>query len=184
MTDPHKYLKFEESQLVRLAKAGDDLAFEALIIKRQSLVRNFMLHLCNDQTLADDLAQQVFLQAWRSIKKIKEVHAYGGWLKTIAVNVWRQYGRDHASKEQKIDAIEDLASVPEDSRHENHGESLDLDKCLQFVPEDIRLCIVLSFEWGMSHSEISSATSLPLGTVKSNIKRGLATLEQHLASYR
>jgi RNA polymerase sigma-70 factor (ECF subfamily) len=63
------------------------------------------------------------------------------------------------------------------------GESLDLDRALVHLAPDERLCIVLAYSEGMSHSEITNATGLPLGTVKSHIKRGSERLRTLLNAY-
>ena len=63
------------------------------------------------------------------------------------------------------------------------GESVDLDRALASLAPDERLCIVLAYSEGMSHSEITAAIGLPLGTVKSHIKRGGERLRALLNAY-
>jgi RNA polymerase sigma-70 factor (ECF subfamily) len=63
------------------------------------------------------------------------------------------------------------------------GEHLDLDRALARLPPDVRLCIVLGYGERMSHGEISEATGMPLGTVKSHIARGAARLREMLEAY-
>lgn len=177
MSIPPKYLHFEEGQLVRLAQVGDDLAFEALVRLRQSLVRNFMRRLCNNVTLADDLAQLVFLSAWRAIGKLNDHRRYGAWLKAIAVNTWKQHLRQSANTELQLNN-EALEASQQEYINENHGQKLDLDRSLQLLLPDARLCIILSFEWGMSHQEICEHTNLALGTVKSHLRRSMDVLQK------
>ena len=61
---------------------------------------------------------------------------------------------------------------------------MDLDLALSTLPTAVRLCIVLSYQEGMTHSEIARITDTPLGTVKSHIKRGSQRLQQILSPYR
>jgi RNA polymerase sigma-70 factor (ECF subfamily) len=63
------------------------------------------------------------------------------------------------------------------------GTQLDLDRALARLPVDERLCIVLAYSEGMSHSEISESTGMPLGTVKSHIRRGSQELRVLLRAY-
>ncbi len=60
---------------------------------------------------------------------------------------------------------------------------MDLDRALAGLAHDERLCVVLAYSEGMSHSEVSAATQLPLGTVKSHIKRGSERLRAQLNAY-
>ena len=59
-----------------------------------------------------------------------------------------------------------------------------LDRALAALPETARLCVVLSYQEGLSHGEIAEATGLPLGTVKSHVRRGAQRLQETLAAYR
>lgn len=168
-----------ESVVVALAIAGDDLAFTEIVRRRQRLLRNFMRRLCGDSVLADDLAQHAFLQAWRSIRQLKSPAAFGGWFKKVAVNVWLQYARKQSSRLDDID----VEAEHDAYYREDHANTIDLDSTLRQLPEIMRLCVVLAYHDGMSHSEIAEATGLPLGTVKSHVARGTARLQVLLADY-
>jgi RNA polymerase sigma-70 factor (ECF subfamily) len=82
-----------EALIVSFARVGDRHAFTELVRRRQSLVRNMMRRLCGDPTLADDLAQQVFMKVWLSIRKLRQADAFGGWLKRVVISVWLQHQR-------------------------------------------------------------------------------------------
>jgi len=62
-------------------------------------------------------------------------------------------------------------------------EQLDLDRALAQLTRTERLCVVLAYNEGMSHGEISAATALPLGTVKSHVRRGSQRLRVLLSAY-
>jgi len=168
-----------EALIVGLARTGDRNAFAELVRRRQSWIRNLMRRCCNDATLSDDLAQQVFLNAWRSIRSLKQPQAFAGWLKRLAVNVWLQYLRKndalrHAEEIEDTDYAEDSAK----------GVDMDLDSALAELSPQVRLCVVLSYQAGMSHPEIAESMNLPLGTVKSHINRGTKRLKLLLSAYR
>jgi RNA polymerase sigma-70 factor (ECF subfamily) len=74
--------------VVALAMSGDDGAFGELVRRRQKRVRDLLRRLCGNHALADDLAQQTFVQAWRGIRALRDPGAFGGWLKRVAVNAW------------------------------------------------------------------------------------------------
>ena len=93
MPESLDYTSGPEALVVGLARTGDKHAFAALVRRRQSWVRNLMRRCCGDIHLADDLAQQVFLQAWRKISQLRQADGFGPWLKRLAISVWLQHAR-------------------------------------------------------------------------------------------
>ncbi len=168
-----------EAAVVALAMSGDAAAFCELVRRRQSWLRNLLRRLCRDPTLADDLAQQVFLQAWRSLPGLRSVAAFGPWLRRLALNAWLAHLRA-APPAITID-VEDLACAAVIAPG---PERLDLDRALALLAHDERLCVVLAYSEGLSHGEISAATNLPLGTVKSHVRRGAERLRALLHAYQ
>lgn len=167
-----------EAMLVSLARSGDRSAFEELVRRRQSQVRNLMRRFCNDNALADDLAQQVLMKVWLNIRKLRKVGAFNGWLKKLAVNVWLHYLR-------KNDALRGAGEYDgtTDAQHETPAVGMDLDRALARLPTTVRTCVVLSYNEGMSHREIAQLTEMPLGTVKTHIRNGAQQLQQILSAY-
>ncbi len=166
-----------EVTVVALACTGDQLAFAELVRRRQSNLRNLLRRLSRDVSLADDLAQETFLQAWRQLHKLQSVGAFGGWLRQIALNTWLQ----HARRSESFFNLDNLIDEPAIAT--SHAVRLDLDSALSQLPAPVRACIVLSYHEGMSHGEIATSTQLPLGTVKSHITRGTTRLRELLAAY-
>jgi RNA polymerase sigma factor (sigma-70 family) len=166
-----------EDSIVYLAIHGDDVAYGELVRRRQSWLRNLLLRLCRDGTLADELAQQTFITGWRSIRQLQSRAALGAWLRRLAINGWLQ----HVRRSKPEDPL------PEDLRAETpvtHLEQrLDLDAALAQLDEASRLCVVLAYHEGMSHAEIAESIAMPLGTVKSHIARGSARLRELLMDY-
>ncbi len=132
-----------------------------------------------DATLADDLAQQVFLQAWRTIHTLQKPSRFAPWLKRLAINTWLQHVR-------KNDPLQNAHEHDESQRaqHDTPGVAMDLDSALATLPNPVRVCIVLSYHERMTHGEIAEFTGLPLGTVKSHIHRGTGRLQGLLSAYK
>jgi RNA polymerase sigma factor (sigma-70 family) len=172
------YPECPEAFIVSLARTGDRSAFAELVRRRQSQVRNLMRRCCNDATLADDLAQQVFFKVWLSIRTLKQPKAFPAWLKRLAINVWLQ----HLRKKDALRHSDELGGI-ENAHHDANDMGLDLDGALATLPTPVRLCVVLSYNEGMSHAEIAEITNLPLGTVKSHIRRGAEQLKEMLSAY-
>ncbi len=164
--------------IIALACAGDSRAFAEVVRRRHTRVRKFMYHLCRRSALGDDLAQQVFLTAWRSVHQLRSAAAFDGWLKRIMVTTWLEEVRRQKisyASEQETDASAGYA--------ETTAERIDLDAALARLPQDVRLCLVLAYNDGMSHPEIAALTGFPLGTVKSHISRGAARVREMLVDY-
>lgn len=165
-----------ESALVVLARSGDDSAFGELVQRRQASIRGLLRRWSGDAALADDLAQDTFVHAWKDLGKLRSPGAFGGWLRQIALHTWLQYAR-----RAKIPMDESF--VEEDIRDDvmpNPGAAIDLDRALTALRPPERLCLVLNLSEGMSHGEIADATGFALGTVKSHITRGTAKLRRLL----
>lgn len=175
---PGYYAEGPEALVVSLAARGDRDAFTELVRRRQPWVRNLMRRFSGDPVLADDLAQRVFLKAWRSIRRLKQPERFGAWIKRIAINEWIDQQRKHG---QPFDAEFDDKTVP--APKTSTSEAIDLDAALATLPDPVRLCVVLSYHERLSHTEISELTGLPAGTVKSHIRRGSYKLRELLSAY-
>ena len=175
---PGYYAEGPEALVVSLASKGDQHAFAEIVRRRQPWIRTLMRRCCGDPHLADDLSQQVFMQAWRRIRQLKEVDKFGGWLKQLAINEWLQYKRKSdalmgAEGEEGITAsASDMTSI-----------AMDLDSAMALLPGPVSLCIALSYHERMSHEEIAKVTGIQLGTVKSHIRRGSKRLRELLSAY-
>lgn len=164
--------------LVGLSRTGNRDAFAELVTRRQTWIRNLMRRCSGDVNLADDLSQQVFMQAWRSIRQLHDADRFAPWLKRLAINMWLQNKR-------RNDPLRDADEHQEtDSTHQDQtGVAMDLDRALNTLSDEVRLCIILSYHERMTHGEIESLTGLPLGTIKSHIRRGAQRLKKALSAY-
>lgn len=171
-----------EDVVLAAAIYGDAAAFSELVRRRQATTRQLLRRLCRDTTLADDLAQQVYLQAWRSLRSLKSPLAFNAWLRKLTVNVWLQHVRaKHIETQSDVELLETFTDAANDSSAA--AIQLDLDAALARLPPDVRLCVVLAYHEGLSHGEICAATALPLGTVKSHVSRGVTRLRNLLQAY-
>lgn len=175
---PDHYAKSPEALIVSLARGGDRAAFEELVRRRQSWIRNLMRRCTGNAAVADELAQQTFLQAWRRIRHLQQADAFAGWLKRLAINEWLQVKRkadplrDSDEQDDTVAAADRPAAI-----------AIDLDRALGTLDAPVRLCVVLSYHEGLTHGEIADLADIPLGTVKSHIRRGSERLREELTAY-
>lgn len=149
----------------------DSGAFGELIERHQSQVRNFLRKLARDETLADDLAQDCFLHAWDKIHTYSGSGTFIGWVLKIAYTTFLQSKRKSKRYQEIIERagnenVQQTVHNPASSE-----DALDIDRLLGVLNEQERVIMIFSYACGLSHREISEATELPAGTVKSIIHR-------------
>ena len=163
----------EDHQLVaRVVSAQDTDAFGELIRRHQSHVRNFLRKLCGDYTLADDLAQDCFMHAWDKLQTYSGKGSFIGWLLKVAYTTFLQSRRKSKRYAEILEQVGHATDV-EGRAHATQTEEVgDLDRFLAVLTDEERAVMVMSYACGLSHREISEATTMPVGTVKSVIFRG------------
>jgi RNA polymerase sigma-70 factor (ECF subfamily) len=165
-------------ELCALAAAGQRQAFGELVRRHGSAVRGLLRRMGAQPAEADDVAQDAFLTAFERIAEFRGEGAFAGWVKRIAA---RAYLR-RLQKERRIGAL--AAESVEEEERAPAGDSdgrIDLDEALKGLSPAERLCVSMCFGAGLSHAEAAEALNLPLGTVKSHVKRGLEKLRARLA---
>lgn len=168
-----------DAELIARALAEDRAAFGELVHRHQSAVRQFLRHLAHgDAALADDLAQDTFVQAWRGLERFRGEARFGTWLLGIAHNHWRN-ARRRQREHDSLDAHASRLCAPDASTDLRH----DLALALRELSADEQLAIHLNYEQGLSHSEIAALVDWPLGTVKTHVARAKEKLRQHLAAW-
>jgi RNA polymerase sigma-70 factor (ECF subfamily) len=163
----------EDHQLVARVVSGQDTnAFGELVRRHQSHVRNFLRKLTGDYTLADDLAQDTFMHAWDKLQTYSGKGTFIGWLLKVAYTTFLQSRRKSKRYAEILEEVGHVADVEERKSTQPVEEAGDLDRFLAVLTEEERAVMVMSYACGLSHREISDATDMPVGTVKSVIFRG------------
>jgi RNA polymerase sigma-70 factor (ECF subfamily) len=162
-----------DTSLAERARSGDASAFGALVRQHQSKVRGFLRRLTRgDAALADDLAQETFLEAHRKIAQFRGEGSFGAWLCGIAWSRFLMERRRH--KEESLAAPDDTASADPTSAS---LARLDLEKSMARLAPAERAALTLCYAFGHSHGEVAEILNIPLGTVKSHVLRGREKLK-------
>lgn len=160
-------------ELAALAAAGGRAEFGELVRRHGTAVRALLRRMGAQPSLADDIAQDAFIQAFERCAEFRGEGTFAAWVKRIAA---RLYIKRVAKDARYVAEIEN-----EDAVHQpDPSGRVDLDEALKALSEPERLCVSLCHGAGMAHSEIATALNLPLGTVKSHVKRGLDKLRARL----
>jgi RNA polymerase sigma factor (sigma-70 family) len=163
----------EDHQLVaRVVSNQDTDAFGELIRRHQSHVRNFLRKLTGDFTLADDLAQDCFMHAWDKLQTYSGRGSFIGWLLKVAYTTFLQSKRKSKRYAEILQEVGHATETGEPVYVTQPDEVGDLDRFLAVLSEEERAVMIMSYACGLSHREISEATAMPVGTVKSVIFRG------------
>jgi RNA polymerase sigma-70 factor (ECF subfamily) len=173
--------------LVRRAKKGDYRAFDLLVLKYQSRIVSIAFKFVKEIHLAEDISQEAFIKAYRSIDSFREESAFYTWLYRITANTAKNYlvskGRRKESSisEMNISENEDFFELPTNDSPEQilMAQSLKdtIYDALSGLPEDTRTALSLREFEGFNYEEIAEIMNCPVGTVRSRIFRGREALE-------
>jgi len=192
--------------LLRKIADGDRQAFEALYDRHAAVAYSLIMRIVRDRALADDILQETFWQVWRRAGEYRGEGRVAAWLYRIARNrsldEVRRLQRSPVTAAESLDAWQtDAASAGEGgrvhhpllrrlaaSRHAGDVASQftqdqrrrHIQDALATIPPEQRTCLELAYFEGMSQQQIAEHVRLPLGTVKTRMRMGLAKLEHIL----
>lgn len=169
--------------LLRIDKENDQAAFREFFTRYAPRVKSLLLRATRgDGTLADELTQETMLRVWRHAGSFSDKKGTAAsWIFTIARNV----RIDHARRKRPQIDTHDLAFVPDDSPRADTHASLkeraqQLRAAVETLPEDQRSVLEGLYFDDLTFRELADASDLPVGTVKSRARLGLARLRRHL----
>ena len=172
-----------DAELVQRTRAGDREAFGMLVERHRRTVFIMAVQRGYDHSVAEDVAQEVFLKAYRSLENLSEPSAFSRWLYGIAHNVIADQGRKRGRRKE----LSGLEQAPEPSDLSDASESLTFDetrrqvfRALDELNEDQRLVIMLRYIEGLSPREIAERLGEPRGTIRSRIHHALSYLQAAL----
>jgi RNA polymerase sigma-70 factor (ECF subfamily) len=171
-----------ETELVSRAQSGDRNAFGELVRAHAQGVLHVIYRMCGDMQVAEDAAQETFIQAWLRLPSYRPRGSLRNWLYRIAVNA----AIDMLRKEKRIlpGAVEDMAlkdprpSPEADVANSERVEAVQV--AVLSLPEASRAVLVLREYEGLSYQEIADALDIPVGTVMSRLNYARRLLRERL----
>ena len=182
-----------DSQLVERVQRGERGAFDALVLKYQGKVVNIVKRYVRDTSESQDVAQEVFIKAYRAIGNFRGDSQFYTWLYRIAVNTAKNYLSSQArrptdqSNSKDIDDPEAF-STPDALTSLDSPEAMTLTDeikrtvahAIAQLPDDLREAITLRELEGMTYEDIAVAMDCPIGTVRSRIFRAREAITREL----
>jgi RNA polymerase sigma-70 factor, ECF subfamily len=168
----------DDAAIVRAARAGDREAFMRLVRLHQAGVRAFASGLLGDRGLAEDVAQEAFLRAWRGLPRFRGEAAFATWLYAIVRRVAADEARRPALRTVPLDQVPALA----DRRAGDPALPGDLAQALAALEPAQREAFLLVVVLGLSYQEAGGLTGAPVGTVASRVFRARTRLAAALGA--
>jgi RNA polymerase sigma-70 factor (ECF subfamily) len=175
-----------DAMLVERAIAGDQGAFELLVIKYQRRVQRLIGRMVRDVDLVEDIAQETFIRAYRALHQFRGEAQFYTWLYRIAVNTAKKFlmqlKRDPTVSENTLKSDDDSDETFWNGSEPMTDETpesvlaakeigLAVNMALEALPEDLRQALTLREIEGLSYEDIAEAMDCPIGTVRSRIFR-------------
>lgn len=174
-------MAFQDDKLkLALARSaqGDELAFADLVRQHQSMVFSIAYHFLQDRSLAEDLAQEVFLELYQGLARIESPAHLTYWLRRVTAHRCIDQGREKQRRREMA-----LEEAPEPTAHSPAADPMLLERLQQSLarlPEKQRLVVIMRFQEGLGPAEIAEVLEMPVNTVKSTLHRSLADLRKGL----
>ncbi|HEY0202237.1 MAG TPA: RNA polymerase sigma factor RpoE [Burkholderiaceae bacterium] len=176
-----------DAMLVERAVAGDQRAFELLVVKYQRRIERLIGRMVRDSALVEDIAQETFIRAFRALHQFRGDAQFYTWLYRIAVNTAKKALMDLKSNpvitesalhgsgddENETSTVENELSTDETPETVLAAQEIAaaVNAAMDALPADLRQAVVLREIEGLSYEEIAEAMGCPIGTVRSRIFR-------------
>jgi len=183
----------EDLDLVRGALAGSQEAYRDLVLRYQRPVLGLIRRMVGAPAVAEELAQEVFLKAFRALGSFDQSRKFSSWLFKIAHNTsidqLRRRELDTVPLETPdqdapnlVEVLPDTGSETPEGRAERRDLALAIEGAVFHLRPEYREVVLLRYQEGLSYEEIAEVASLPLGTVKTHLFRARKAMAGHLES--
>ncbi|HVM63124.1 MAG TPA: sigma-70 family RNA polymerase sigma factor [Verrucomicrobiae bacterium] len=164
-----------DKEYVQRCRNGHADDFRMLVHRYQGPLFAYLTGKLEDRSQAEEAAQESFVRAFQSLRKLRKPESFYSWLLGIARRVAQEQFRSRKRREREREAAETISPDPIDS-HDDYP----LDEAIAVLPESYRQVILLRYYEGLSCHDVAQRLDMPLGTVTKNLSRAYAVLRQEL----
>ncbi len=181
------YSWLDDEALTRLAKQGDNPAFDVLLGRYRSYIKRYLLSLTADPDAAEDIIQDTFIKVYTSIQQYRGEASFKSWLFAIVRNSWKNYLRSH-QYQSCIDQYKDVydldiaseQSPEQEIMQQQHSKLLRV--AIEALPTKQRTTLSLRIDRQLPFASIAAAMQCSLSTAKANHYYGVKTVERIIAA--
>ena len=185
---------YSDEDLMEYFQNGKELAFNELVNRYKDRLHNFLYRYTHDHQDCEDLVQETFLRVHKSKASYERIARFSTWMYTIALNLAKSLykkkqrmlkvsiHKDPDDSESRELLIKDSSILPDEILHQKLSME-ELQKALDALPDEFREVVVLRDIKELTYEEISDATGIPMGTVKSRINRGRSQIQHMIEQY-
>lgn len=176
----HLFVSNSEMALIKAVQNGDKQSYHLLYKQYIGQVYGLCYRLTADKMLAEDAAQEVFIQLWNKIGSYQGDSKFSTWLHTVTTNVTISYLRKQKGWWSRMINIEDSPAVNEFD--EGCSSSVDIEAYILKLPERARIVFVLHAIEGYRHEEIANMTNMAVGSSKAQFHRAKQLLQEWMGN--
>jgi RNA polymerase sigma factor (sigma-70 family) len=184
MDDRDAQARIDRDLVEQALRDGDARVFGILVRRHQGMVRAQLRRLLGDDpALADDLAQETFVLAWRKLEQYRGESRFSTWLYRIAHSCFQQHWRSKGWRAQQESDLEGSENESPDTDRAAADLALDFDAALRCLSNNQRVALMYCVQLELTHEEAAVVLDMPLGSVKTHVARGKAKLRQLLQDW-
>lgn len=179
-------MSLTDAQIVEMVLQGDASAFQELVRRYQKPVFGICYRMIRQREEAEDLAQEVFIKAYRYLGQYNHTHKFSSWLLKIATNT-----SIDAIRKKRVETLpldEEIKTNHEDVSAEKaflqEEMQRDIEKAIAALPPDYRMVILLYHHHGQSYQQIAEGMEIPMSMVKNRLFRARKILKESLKSLK
>jgi len=167
-----------EQETVEACQRGEREAFDALVLRYQRRIYGLCFRYVNNHEDANDLTQEVFVRAWRAIRRFRGQSAFSTWLYRIAVNACLNFRAKRRPLTMELpESLPDTR--PDVGRQlEKDDQARRVREAVQRLPEKQRATLILKIYQDLTHREVAEVLGSTVGTVKANLFHALGNLRK------
>ncbi|MFD2169586.1 RNA polymerase sigma factor [Tumebacillus lipolyticus] len=178
--------EFSDQELIQRVITGDCDSYRLLVERYQTLIYTIAHRMVRDRTEAEDITQEVFLKAYRTLDSFREEASFKTWICRIATNRCIDWRRKHLVRQEQTAQVEEAERIPDDLdlsperillRQERQVEVRDL---IDKMPEKYRSILLMYHFQGMSYKDIAEVQEISPRTVETRLYRAKNMLRDRL----